>query len=189
MKTRKITSILMLTTMLSVTVYAKSLSRGAQRSSKRVTSETATTKSGRTVILRSDGTWVYSDETRPSGSSTAEPVETVATAAPIRSSLKEVMTDKIGFKNKKVLIANPYTATSIEIPTLPDYCESETHFSFQIFDGTGIGKVQMKRSSASELRKRLLRDGIAYGSFIVSLLKKKPEIGCADLELLDYKLR
>lgn len=188
MKTRKITGILMLTIMLCVTVYAKSLSRGAQRSSKRVTYETATTKSGRTVILKSDGTWVYSDETTPGGSSKAEQVETV-TAAPIRSTLKEVMTDKLGFKNKRVLIANPYTATYIEIPTLPDYCESETHFSFQIFDGTGIGKVQMKRSSASELRKRLLRDGIAYGSFIVSLLKKKPEIGCADLDLLDYKLR
>lgn len=186
MKTRKIIGIVMLVTMLSVTLYAQSIPRG-QRSSKRVTYETATTKSGRTVILKSDGTWVYSDETTPTSSSTAEPVETV-TAAPIRSTLKEVMTDKIGFKNKRVLIANPYTATSIEIPTLPDYCESETHFSFQIFDGTGIGKVQMKRSSSSELRKRLLRDGIAYGSFIISLLKN-PKVGCAEAELLDYRLR
>lgn len=188
MKTRKITGILLLTTMLLVTVYAKSLTRGAQRSSKRVTYETATTKSGRAVILKSDGTWVYSDTTTPSDSSTAEPVETV-TAAPMRSSLKEVMTDKMGFKNKRVLIASAYNLTSIEIPTLPDYCQSETHFSFRISDGTGLVDVQMKRSSSSELRKRLLRDGIAYGSFIISLLKKKPEIGCADAELLDYKLR
>ena len=52
MKTRRIIGLLMLVAMLSVNVYGQGTPRGAQRSSKRATYETATTKSGRTVIFK-----------------------------------------------------------------------------------------------------------------------------------------
>jgi hypothetical protein len=42
----------------------------AARPSQSVTTQTATTKDGRTVILKSDGTWVYADDEAPAVEST-----------------------------------------------------------------------------------------------------------------------
>lgn len=78
MQTRSsVVAVVTLAALLQTAAIRGQTNRGSgQRSTQNVTYQTATTKSGRTVILKSNGTWVYADESSANESNAAQ------TAAP-----------------------------------------------------------------------------------------------------------
>lgn len=65
--------------LLSTPVGGQTKTRSTQRSPQKMTYETATTKSGRSVILKSDGTWAYADDSA-SDTTGPENLESVASS-------------------------------------------------------------------------------------------------------------
>lgn len=156
------------------------LSQNRNTPKESITTQTAVTRDGRIVILRSDGTWEYSKEEL-----------TVLKEDAARSTILEVQSDQLSFIEKPVLIN-----AKLQLGSLygSGYGDAEaTHYAFMLTDEKyTTAYVYMKRGEkASELRKRLLANGGELkGSFTIQILKERYRKGFSTLmaELVDYKI-
>lgn len=146
--------------------------------------QTATTRDGHVVVLKSDGTWQYSKEP-PTQKKPAEAAE--------KRTLLEVQTDQMMFVEKPIIITGTLKMSS---DYWAGYRKSQnTHYAFLLSDKSqSLGAfVYMQRGEeAAKLRKLLLeRNGTIEGSFTIVILKERNEnlSGLLIAELTNYSVR
>jgi hypothetical protein len=175
--------VIILLTLSSIAVFAQSSNRNQTTTAQSAASQTAVTRDGRTVILKSDGTWEYAKEADDSKVSSGEAE---------KRTLLEVSTDQLSFVGKPVEVTGTLEPISFY---WSGYSQAQdTHLAFSIYkSGGGGGRafVYMRRGeAANKLRQTLLdKGGKLEGSFVIEILKERYMKGDVGLiaELIDYK--
>ncbi|MDT7688230.1 MAG: hypothetical protein QOE46_989 [Acidobacteriota bacterium] len=149
-----------------------------ERQAQSNTTQTAVTRDGRTVILKSDGTWEYAKEADDPKTSYSTPDE---------RTILEVSTDPISFVGKPIVADGILAVSSIYWFGTSYAKAQDTHLSFTLRDAKSSGiHVYMKRGeAANNLRQKLLANGSKMAGSFTFVIR---EGGIITAELIDYKL-
>lgn len=149
--------------------------------------QTATTKDGRVVTLKTDGTWEYAKETRTSNQTTE------------KATLLEMQTDQAAYVERPVVITGALEMFSYYFGGYRN--SQDTHYAFLLRDqsrGASPADIYMQRGeAAANLRKLLLQNnGKIQGSFTIAILKERIQqpqdlfnkLGVVVAELIDFSV-
>lgn len=180
--------IIALSLLVSKSALAQSQNVQRERPTQSTSAQTAVTKDGRIVILKSDGTWEYEKEVRDSNTSSAIGKESAEKATII-----EVETDQISYVGKPVVINGILMVRSDYVGGYRN--AQHTHYAFMLRDeklSFNAAYVYMQRGdTADNLRKRLLANkGELEGTFTIKIIPGRFDKNISTLaaELIDYKL-